>query len=143
MHIAEAIGARSRCSRAQVGAVVVTADHRIASTGYNGPPSGLELPDGDCSTWCPRAMGLDALSADYSACESLHAEDNALLRADFTEIQGGTIYVSRAICIICARRIANSGLSSVMHRVTSQDLHRNPEQVEAYLDKVGVEVARG
>jgi len=87
-------------------------------------------------------MGLTDLSADYSACESLHAEDNALLRADFTEIRGGTIYVSRAICIICARRIANSGLRQAIHRVTDSDLHRDPDKVEAYLTQVGIAVFR-
>jgi len=139
--MARSIGHRSRCDRAQVGAVIVTADNRIASTGYNGPPQGLPVT-GSCSGWCPRAMGLTDLSADYSACESLHAEDNALLRADFTEIRGGTIYVSRAICIICARRIANSGLRQAIHRVTDSDLHRDPDKVEAYLTQVGIAVFR-
>lgn len=139
--VAETIGQRSRCSRAKVGAVIVTADNRIASTGYNGPPAGLPV-QGSCSGWCPRAMGMTDLSADYSACESLHAEDNALLRADFTEIRGGAIYVSRAICIICARRIANSGLKTVIHRVIDEDMHRNPDKVEKYLIDLGLFVAR-
>jgi dCMP deaminase len=141
LHVAEAVASRSRCDRAQVGAVVVTEDNRVASTSYNGPPKGLEV-SGSCSNWCPRAMGQTDLSADYSGCESLHAEDNALLRADFTQIQGGTIYVSRAICIICARRIANSGLTCAVHRVIPEDEHRNPEKVESYLRSVGIQVWR-
>lgn len=141
MEMAITFAERSRCSRAKVGAVVVTADNRVASCGYNGPPKGLQVT-GDCSKWCPRAMGQTDLSADYSACESLHAEDNALLRADFTQIQGGTIYVSRAICIICARRIANSGLECAVHRVIPEDEHRNPDRVEEYLRSVGLQVWR-
>jgi dCMP deaminase len=141
LSIALSIAHRSRCDRAKVGAVIVTKDHRIASTGYNGPPAGLPVT-GTCSGWCPRAMGQTDLSADYSACESLHAEDNALLRADFTEIREGTIYVSRAICIICARRIGNSGLKNVIHRVTDQDTHRDPDKVEKYMIDLGLFVAR-
>lgn len=141
MEMACTIANRSRCDRAQVGAVIVTPDNRIASTGYNGPPAGLPVT-GNCSGWCPRAMGLTDLSADYSACESLHAEDNALLRADFTAIKGGAIYVSRAICIICARRIANSGLKTVIHQVTDEDMHRDPDKVEKYLVDLGFFVAR-
>jgi dCMP deaminase len=141
VRVAIDIGMRSRCVRAQVGAVVVTADNRVAATGYNGPAAGRKVTGG-CDGWCPRAMGRDDLGSDYSACESIHAETNALLRANFTEIAGGTIYVSHASCINCSRLVANSGLVRLVHRVTKHDAHREPDKVEHYLREVGIEVAR-
>lgn len=80
--------------------------------------------------------------ADYSACEAVHAEANALIRADFTQIQGGTMYVSAAACINCARLMANSGVSRVVHRVTQRDMHRNPTDVEDYLKAAQLAVIR-
>lgn len=141
MQVAEIMGRRSRCARAQVGAVIVTRDNRLASAGYNGPAKGLMLK-GDCTNWCPRAMGKTELSSDYGACSTIHAEANALLRADFTEIQGGTVYVSHSSCINCAKLVANSGLKTLVHRVSDADLHRNPDAVEQYLRETGVAVVR-
>jgi dCMP deaminase len=142
MKVAVDLGFRSRCVRAQVGAVVVTTDNRVASVGYNGPAAGRKVVGG-CDGWCPRAMGLDDLGTDYSACESIHAETNALLRADFTQIEGGTIYVSHASCINCSRLVANSGIARLVHRVTDRDAHREPDKVEQYLRESGIEVSRG
>lgn len=142
MRVALAVELRSRCSRAQVGAVIVTHDNRVVSSSYNGPPRGLEVT-GQCDNWCPRAMGDAPLTADYSACESVHAEENAIARADYSMSQGGTIYVTRSTCINCARLIANAGIGRLVHKVTERDEHRDPEGVEVYLRKIGVEVVRG
>jgi dCMP deaminase len=142
LKVALQIGPRSRCSRAQVGAVIVTHDNRVAALSYNGPPRGLEV-SGSCDHWCPRAMGDAPIGADYSACDAIHAEANAITRADFTDIQNGTIYVTHSTCINCAQLVGNSGISRLVHRVTDADAHRNPEKVESYLRKIGIEVSRG
>lgn len=141
MAVADAIALRSQCTRAAVGAVIVTADNRVASIAYNGPASGLELR-GTCGGWCPRAQGKTDLNSDYGACSAIHAEANALIRADFTQIQGGTIYVNRSMCVNCAKMVGNSGISTVIHRVVEDDLHRNPEAVEEYLQQCGLVVIR-
>ncbi|MGC9555055.1 MAG: deoxycytidylate deaminase, partial [Thermoplasmatota archaeon] len=41
MEIAAIVATRSTCLRRQVGAIIVK-DNHILSTGYNGPPKGLE-----------------------------------------------------------------------------------------------------
>lgn len=145
MNVALAV-ARSRCSLASIGAVIVDTTQKVQSSGYNGPPPGLKV-EGECRFWCSRAISsfenpAARESADYSACESLHAEENALLRADYTKIRGGSIYVSGAVCINCARRIAAAELSYVYHRVGSKDTHRRPDDVEKYLRSVGINVIR-
>lgn len=142
MSVAEVAAQRSLCSRAQVGAVVVTADNRAVSTGHNGPPPGFEHDNRLCKEWCPRAQPGADISPSYDKCESLHAEVNGVIRANFTEIRGGTIYVSGAVCINCARVIAASGLSRIVHRVDATMAYRNPERVEAYLQSVGIEIQR-
>lgn len=138
--IAQTMAYRSRCEKRQVGAVIVTRDNRAAAVSYNGPPRGYPV-SGTCGRWCPR-MQLGETSIDYSRCATVHAEANALLRADFTDIAGGTIYVSSACCRDCAKLIANSGLRTVVHVVSPDDQHRDPDGVEEYLRNCGLSVQR-
>jgi dCMP deaminase len=135
------IGNRSLCSRAQVGAVIVTHDNKVDSVGYNGAPHAFPHNDRPCAQWCPRAMNGD-LSTDYDACPSIHSEANALIRADHSAIQGGTIYVSSSICMDCAKLISNSGLSRAIHIVRSKEQHRRPELIEAFLRNAGIDILR-
>ncbi len=135
--VADAVAGRARCVNSSVGAVVVTADNRVAATGYNGPPRGF-MAGGPCSGWCPRAAGNGTGTADYSACESIHAEVNALLRADATLIQGGTMYVTRVPCVNCARVVANSGVRRIVARRTPEDDPVRVNAVDAYLAGCGV-----
>lgn len=140
MGVAVLLGQRSQCVRAQVGAVIVTADNRVDSTSYNGPVGGLKL-EGSCDRWCQRAITGDT-SSDYSTCQTIHAEANALLRAHHERIQGGTIYISTSPCINCARLIGNSGLTRVVYRVTDGDDYRQPQRSEMLFIEAGMVVAR-
>lgn len=146
MSFAHVISKRSKCSLAQVGAIIVTADNRMVASCYNGPPRHMQVT-GDCSGWCPRAMSASAdpaarHSADYSSCMSLHAEANALMMADWNLMQQGTIYVSSAICVNCARLVANSGLARMVHSVTAADAHRDPDRSEEMLRSMMIRTER-
>lgn len=138
--IAQTMAYRSRCDKRQVGAVIVTRDNRVAQLSYNGPARGQRL-DGTCHNWCPRMQGYET-SGDYSRCASIHAEANGLLRANALDIVHGTIYVSSACCMDCAKLIANSGLKRVVHVVSSEDEYRDPDSVEDYLRQCGLTVQR-
>jgi dCMP deaminase len=123
--------------------VIVTADNRVVSFSYNGPPRGMQV-EGPCINWCPRAMTADiaSVAADYSTCPAVHAEANAIIRASYDDLAGGTIYVTSAMCINCAKIIANSGLVRVVHVVAAEDAHRHPDEVEAFLKASGITTAR-
>jgi dCMP deaminase len=139
MQIAETISKRSRCSRAQVGAVVVSSNQRICATGYNGPAANWPLGT-DCIEWCPRAKGEVPLDNTYDTCPSIHAESNALLYVDRSKVEGGTIYVTGACCMQCAKLISNSGIVKVVMKIRDIDVHRRPEDVIAYLEKCEIDV---
>jgi len=140
MDVADVLSRRSRCCRAQVGAVIVTEDNRANSLTYNGPARGDKV-EGDCSNWCPRVQNDDH-SSDYGTCRSIHAEMNAIARADWSDVQGATIYVTGSMCINCAKAVANSGIVRVVHRVSDDRAYRQPEAVEDYLRSVGIDVER-
>jgi dCMP deaminase len=138
--VATVVAQRSWCSRRQVGAVIVTRDNRVASVSYNGPPRGQHVTT-TCDHWCRRAIDRDLQA--YDNCDAIHAEANALLRADYTDIAGGTVYVSSAMCVNCAKLVANSGLVRAVHVVDEErDAHRRPDDVELQLRQWGLSVQR-
>ena len=125
--IAAAVATRADCSRRQVGAVIITPDRRILSTGYNGAPEGLK---GCLEGACPRAnsdaVGLVSSYDDGpTQCIALHAEQNALLQAERIKIAGSTVYVTCEPCTGCWRMLTGSGAFRVVYPGAS--FHRVPE----------------
>jgi deoxycytidylate deaminase len=77
----------------------------------------------------------------YDACPAIHAEANALLYVDRSQVEGGTLYVTSAVCMQCAKLVSNSGVARVVMVVRGSDTHRNPHEVVAYLEKCGMRVS--
>lgn len=133
------MGKRSRCTRAQVGAVIVAHDQTVVSTSYNGPPRGYPA-EGPCTNWCPRAMGLEPPSPTYDDCPAAHAEANAIARADFSRMNGATIYISSAPCKGCAKLLANSGITRVVFPYENGRDYRNWKETVLFLKQCGLTV---
>lgn len=116
--IAQAVAARGDCRRRQVGAVILDAQRRVLSVGYNGAfPGGPSCLAGEC----PRGLlGNDRLAPGSSydtgpgSCVAIHAELNALLFSDPVRRLGGTLYVTAEPCGGCLRPIRGSGLARVV-----------------------------
>lgn len=110
--VAGAIASRSDCERSKVGAVVVK-DGRIVGTGYNGAPAGWP----GCAS-CPRRTSDCEPGSSYDtgpgSCVALHAEANALIYTDRTDLQGATLYLTRKPCDGCAKLIAGAGIARVV-----------------------------
>lgn len=140
MAVADTIGKRARCVRAQHGAVIVDTSNRIVATGYNGPPAGWSWFDGPCSEGCPRAINGPKDPLAYDDCVAIHAESNALMFCDRRERDGGTIYVNGACCLTCAKNVANSGLARAVIRVNPGEDYRNPELGLTFMRQSGLEV---
>lgn len=126
LNIARAVSMRSTCLKRQYGAVIVN-DDEIISTGYNGSVRGGK---NCCDVGsCPR-LSLPHNSGDYAICESVHAEQNAIISASRREMIGGTLYLfgredEKDIddvepCPICRKLIANAGISRL---VTKDKIH--------------------
>lgn len=114
--IAEAVAARGECTRSQVGAVLVGADKRLRSAGYNGAPTGAP----SCLKGaCPRATsnavpGVSSYEEGPSRCIAIHAEANVLLFASKDDCTGATIYVTRNPCDGCQKMILGAGVGRVV-----------------------------
>lgn len=141
MGVAEVIAERSKCT-VKVGAVIVSADGRIQATGYNGVPAGYYKPDAGvsgCESYCDRSAGVRPKDPAFNDCPANHAEINALLYSDYTRRQGGTIVVTKAPCMACAKAIANSGLKLVLIPSNSTSKSRNIQEVIDFLEKCGID----
>ena len=139
MAVADVMARRSACVRAQVGCVIVDPTNRVVATGYNGPPAGyiMALSHPNCRAYCPRAIA-DLPAEGYVDCVSAHAEMNAVAFVDRRECEGGTIYVTGAVCLMCAKTIANSGLLRVVMRTA--EAYRDPERTTTFLRDCGLVV---
>lgn len=139
MSIAWVVAARGDCTRRVVGAVIVDKERRIASTGYNGAPSGGpsclagECPRGKhyetgnelmfgeplcaCGELWPCFQAVtpgSSYDTGPGACVALHAEQNAILYADRNRLEGATIYITATPCDGCRKLIAGTKIERVV-----------------------------
>lgn len=130
--IAVAVSKRSTCLKRHYGCVIVK-DDIIIATGYNGSPRGEEncCDRGTCKR--PDEMRY----AGYENCDSVHAEQNALIAASRDRLIGSTVYLAcedrkwsdinqsyfdwkedmnPVPCPICKRMLKNAGVSRIVNR---------------------------
>jgi dCMP deaminase len=98
---------RSRDTRKQVGAVLVSNDNRIISTGYNGLKSGSD----DLIDWNDRKL-VHLLV--------LHAEVNCLLYAT-SKFANTILYSTLSPCNQCIKLIASSGVKKIIFQDKYKD----------------------
>jgi len=98
------VAQRSFDPSSKCGAVIVSKDNRVLSTGYNGPiksSNDKEIP----------------LTRPQKYCHMIHGEENSLLayNGSFQDIQGGTIYVTGRPCHRCLRMILQKGITRIVY----------------------------
>ncbi len=134
MGIALLSAQRSKDNSTQVGACIVSPEHKILSLGYNGMPSGCaddEMP------WDRTGDPYD--TKYYYVC---HAELNAILNADLGSLKGATVYVTLFPCNECTKAIIQTGIAEVIYL---DDKYHDTDSTRAsrrMLDMAGVRYRR-
>lgn len=106
MAVAKLAGMRSKDPNTQVGACIVSKEHKILSMGYNGFPTGCSDDE------FPWARVGETVDTKYAyVC---HAELNAILNYR-GNLEGATLYVSMFPCNECAKAIIQSGIRTVVY----------------------------
>ena len=98
-------GMRSKDPNTQVGACIVSNEHKILSMGYNGFPAGCS---DDEFPW-------DREGEDNKYFYTTHSELNAILNYRGGSLEGATIYVTLFPCNECAKAIIQSGIREVVY----------------------------
>jgi dCMP deaminase len=139
LDMAERFAKLSYSKRLKVGAIVVK-DNRVISIGYNGTPAGWD-------NTCEEVVDVSRQDPRYdynhfskelkTKKEVIHAEANAIgkLARDGEAGLGGTMFITHAPCLDCAKLIYQSGISSVLYR----NSYRDTAGVN-FLETCGVEV---
>jgi len=116
LSLATVVASRADCTRAQVGSVILSRNHRLLSVGYNGLPAGI--PGCASAGNCPRGQlsreECPPGSEPLSNCAAVHAEANAIYHADPVELPKSTIYVTRKPCEMCQTLIDAAGIGRVV-----------------------------
>lgn len=105
MGVALLASKRSKDPNTQVGACIVSPDHIILSTGYNGFPAGCSDDE------YPWAREGEETKYPYV----VHAELNAILNSNGKSLHGASIYVALFPCNECAKAIIQSGIREVVY----------------------------
>ncbi len=120
MGVAMLAGMRSKDPGTQVGACIVSEDHKILSIGYNGLPTGCSDDE------FPWAREGDTLHTKYPFVT--HSELNAILNYRGGSLAGATLYVSLFPCNECAKAIIQSGIRTVIY---ADDKYKGTEAITA------------
>ena len=132
LRMAQLTATKSKCRRAQYGAVIVAVDNRIVAHGFNGKPRGSSNDD-----TCYR-LGLPDNAAKPNCC--LHSESSAIIFSSPAEREGGTMYVSGVPCTDCALLIAQAGIARLVYLDGDSHGHRGNFDLEFYT-KYGMKFA--
>jgi dCMP deaminase len=109
MDIVAVMARRSTCARRAVGCVIISADNKILSTGYNGVQSSAP----HCNDGYP-CVGFDAPSGtSLDDCQAVHAEQNALWICRYPELMH-MLYVSCSPCYSCTQLMLNTPIQRVI-----------------------------
>ena len=104
LNIAKVVSIKSKDPRCPVGAVIVSEDNIILSTGFNGMARGVHDDE---------EILADAVEKINVIC---HAENNAIsnaARVGGRPLQGTTIYVTKFPCLACCNDIIQAGIKRI------------------------------
>lgn len=137
LDIARAVGRRATCLRRRYGAIIVK-DRIIVSTGYNGAPRG----ETNCidTGICERERLHVPKGERYELSKAVHAEQNALINANPSDMEGATIYIvgvnadgtlaSGKPCLLCRRMIVNAKIKETCYYETDGSVvHIAPQDI--------------
>ncbi|XP_041651974.1 deoxycytidylate deaminase-like isoform X2 [Cheilinus undulatus] len=121
---------RSKDPNSKVGACIVNEEGKIVGIGCNGMPNGCEgsLP------WARNAEN----KLDNKHLYVCHAELNAIMNSNSSNLKGCTVYVSLFPCNECAKLIIQAGLKKVVYY---SDKHKDKKETIAskrMLEKAGI-----
>lgn len=111
MEIANIVAKRSTCTRAQVGAVLVS-DNRIISCGYNGSTRGA-----------PHCIDDGCLIYDSHCIRTIHAEMNALLYLEHS-YKDLILYCTHQPCYKCFQALTIANVTRIYYKIPYSDNRR-------------------
>lgn len=127
LQLAETASLRSEDPFLKVGAVVLRQDRSVASVGYNGAPSGVQLD------WNDREQRRPFV---------IHAEVNAFRYCTPNDTRGGLLAVTHRPCHNCLPLVAAYGIELVVYRNEINSETYPPELLRNIAQQLGIDVKK-
>jgi dCMP deaminase len=123
MSIARITAQRGTCARRKVGCVILDDYHNLVSVGYNGLAEEYTRnycyenhlnDDGSSSRLhaCPGASSPSGQNLDQ--CYAIHAEQMALLKANYKYESIKSIYITHSPCISCVKVLLHTPIHTIV-----------------------------
>jgi dCMP deaminase len=118
LDIAKTVATRGTCTRKKVGAVLVSADRHIISTGYNGSTPGA-----------PHCDEVGCMMENDRCIRTIHSEVNAIAQAarHGVAVVGSSAYVTASPCWPCFKVLSVSGIRRI---VFGEKFYRDVERIQ-------------
>ena len=132
MGVAVLSSMRSKDPSTQVGACIVSPEHKIIGVGYNGFPRGCsddELPWEREGAW-----------EDTKYPYVCHAELNAILNSTLTHLEGATLYVALFPCNECAKAIIQTGIKRVVFMSNKYEGSKEVNASRRMMESAGIKL---
>ncbi len=128
--VARAVATASEDPFCQVGAVMLSAERIVLSTGYNGTPAGV--------------VGIDLHDREARRPYMIHAEANALRYVDPRHAEGGLLAVTHQPCAACVNLASAYGLATIVYAEPPADPERYPlSEPMQVARKAGISLLQG
>ena len=132
MGVAMLSAMRSKDPNTQVGACIVSPEHKILSMGYNGFPTGCS---DDEFTW-------EREGEDNNYYSSTHSALNAILNYRGGSLEGASIFVTLFPCNECAKAIIQSGIKEVVYADDKYSMTAGVIASKKMLNAAGIKIRR-
>jgi len=126
VRLAHAVATRSEDEHVKVGAVALRPDYSVAGVGYNGAPTGVELPWGDREKRRPFVI---------------HAEVNALRYTTKHDMKDGYMACTHIPCPACVIVLASYGLKTVWYELLLSEFY-DIHLIHAIAEKANINLQR-
>ena len=139
MAMARLAARRSTCLRDQVGCVIVSLDHQMLATGYNGAPR----DEAHCEERGCLRQQLGCLPhQDYHLCRGVHSEQNAIAQSarKGISLDGVRIFITRPPCYTCAKMLVQAGIRGIY--LPMEDERGFDDEARRLLERQNISVLR-
>lgn len=135
MDYAIKLSSKANCIKGKVGDILVK-NNKIIAEGVNSVPNGIT----PCTEeTCIRKKLKLKSGENQELCFVVHAEQNALLDAlnKKINVKNSTLYVTKQLCIICAKMLINAGIKEIIY------LEEYPDKYsERLLNEAGIRISK-
>lgn len=98
------VSGRATCPRARVACVLLSSNHRIAATGYNGVPSGQ-----------PHCDDVGCIIVNGHCSKTIHAEKSASLTLDGRKLPNGFAGITIRPCRPCFDILVSTEITNIFY----------------------------